>query len=77
MTDIEKLAHEIGDNFFHDNWMEVVGAMVIGDEIYIRGFDGGFPHAHATAKFDLKTHNFLKSWDCYDCPITVKDGVFV
>lgn len=70
------IAHNIGSTFFNNNMMEIVGAVVVGNDIYIRGFDGGFPHAACIVRFDIKTGKIIKSWGYYDCPVTVENGVY-
>ena len=51
-------------------------AKKIDNYIYIRGYDGGFPHAAATAKFDIDTGKFVEMWGFYGCPVTITEGMY-
>ena len=44
--------------------------------IYVRGYDGGFPHAAATAKCDIDTGKFVETWGFYGCPVTIAEGTY-
>ena len=68
------IAHNIGSEFFNNNMMEIVGAVAVGDDIFIRGFDGGFQHAGCTAKFNIQTGELMESWGFYGCPGSVNTG---
>ena len=50
----------------YKNQLDMIGAKKIDNYIYVRGYDGGFPHAAATAKFDIDTGKFVETWDFTD-----------
>ena len=54
----------------------MIGAKKIDNYIYVRGFDGGFPHAAATAKFDIDAGKFVEMWGFYGCPVTITEGIY-
>ena len=76
MNDIEKLAHEITGDYFYKNQLEIVGAKVIKNKMYVKGFDGGFPHAVAYVQVDLDSKKITKYYDAYGCPANIIDGIF-
>lgn len=44
--------------------------------MYVKGFDGGFPHASAYVKIDMKEHKIVNYYDAHNCPVKVKDGIY-
>ena len=54
----------------------MIGAKKIDNYIYVRGYDGGFPHAAATAKFDIDTGKFVEMWGFYGCHVTITEGMY-
>ena len=56
--------------------MPVHGAKIVGSDIYIQGFDGGFPHRSAHVKIDLLTNCIEARYGAHDCPVKVQDGIY-
>ena len=54
----------------------MIGAKKIDNYIYIRGFDGGFPHAAATAKFNIYTGEVVEIWGFYGRPVAITEGMY-
>lgn len=76
MNNIEKLAYEITKNFFSENYLEIVGAKVIGNDMYVKGFDSGFPHAVAYVQVDLNSKKIVNYYEPHNCPVNIIDGIF-
>ena len=70
------LAHKLATKWCHDNYLDIIGAKKIDNYLYVRGFDGGFPHAAATVKINIDTGKIIQSWGFYGCPITISEGMF-
>ena len=56
--------------------MSVNGAKIADSDIYIWGFDNGFPHRSAHVKIDLITNCIAARHGAHDCPIEVRDNVY-
>ena len=74
--EVYDLAHKLADKWCHKNQLSMIGAKKIDNYIYVRGYDGGFPHAAATAKFDIDTGKLVKMWGFYGCPVTIMEGIY-
>ena len=74
--EVYDLAHKLADEWCYKNQLIMIGAKKIDNYIYVRGFDGGFPHAAATAKFDIDTGKFVEMWGFYGCPVTIAEGTY-
>ena len=64
--EVYDLAHKLAGEWCYKNQLDMIGAKKIDNYIYVRGYDGGFPHAAATAKFDIDTGNLLRCGDFMD-----------
>ena len=73
---IVKLANEITGEHFYKNQLEIVGAKIIGNRMYVKGYNGGFPHALAYVQVDLDSKKITKYYDAYGCPANIVDGIF-
>lgn len=73
---VYNMAHEIGDAYFANTSMSVTGAGICGEYLYIKGYDGGFPHLEEYIKVDLKTKEIVKEYGAWDCPISIGNGVY-
>lgn len=73
---VYNMAHEIGDAYFANTSMSVIGAGICGEYLYIKGYDGGFPHLEGYIKVDLKTKEIVKEYGAFDCPISIRNGVY-
>lgn len=58
--EVYDLAHKLADKWCYRNQLDIIGAKKIDNYLYVRGFNGGFPHAAATAKFDIDTGKFIE-----------------
>lgn len=76
MNSVYELAHKITGSYFRENCLEIVGARTVGNNMYVKGFDGGFPHALAYVKVDLKTNQIAKYYIGPNCPVEVPDGFY-
>lgn len=74
--EVYNLAHKLADKWCYENQLHIIGAKKINDYLYVRGFDGGFPHAAATIKIDIDTGKIVQLWDYYGCPVTISEGIF-
>lgn len=74
--EVYDLAHKLADEWCYKNHLSMIGAKKIDNHIYVRGYDGGFPHAAATAKFDIGTGKFVEMWGFYGCPVTISEGTY-
>ena len=74
--EVYDLAHKFADEWCYKNQLIMIGAKKIDNYIYVRGFDGGFPHAAATAKFDIDTGKFVEMLGFYGCPVTITEGTY-
>lgn len=62
--------------WFAENNLQIVGTKIVDDYMYVKGFDGGFPHASAYVKIDMKENKIVNYYDAYNCPVKVKDGIY-
>lgn len=73
----KEYAEIISGKWFEENHLEIVGAKIVGNYMYVKGYDGGFPHASAYVKIDLKESKIVNYYNTqYECPVEVKDGVY-
>lgn len=72
----EEYAEKVAGKWFYENFLDIVGTKTIGDYMYIKGFNGGFPHASAYVKIDMKENKIVKYYNAHECPIEVKDGAY-
>jgi len=70
--EVYDLAHKLADKWC----LNMIGAKKIENYIYVRGYDRSFPHAVATAKFDIDTGKFVEKCGFYGCPVTITDGMY-
>ena len=64
-------------SLFHlENYLQIVGTKTVDDYMYVKGFDGGFPHASAYVKIDMKENKIVNYYDVHNCPVKVKDGIY-
>lgn len=76
MNNIYELAHKITGKYFHENCLTIIGARTVGNNMYVKGFDGGFPHCSAYVKVDLKTNQITKYYNAHNCLVEVPDGFY-
>lgn len=62
--------------WFEENHLEIVGTKIVGNYMYVKGFDGGFPYASAYVKIDMKESKIVDYYNAHSCPVEVKDGVY-
>lgn len=70
------MAHEIGDLYYADSPMNVTGAKVVDEYLYIKGYDGGFPSLEGYLKVDLKTRKIVKEYGKWNSPVSIENGVY-
>ena len=70
------MAHEIGDPYYADSPMNVTGAKVVDEYLYIKGYDGGFPSLEGYLKVDLKTRKTVKEYGAWNSPVSIENGVY-
>ena len=70
------MAHEIGDPYYADSPMNVTGAKVVDEYLYIKGYDGGFPSLEGYLKVDLKTRKIVKEYGAWNSPVSIENGVY-
>ncbi|MFW5672237.1 MAG: hypothetical protein ACOCM8_08110 [Acetivibrio ethanolgignens] len=73
---IYRLARKITGDYFAECMMGVMGAKVVGNYMYVKGGDNGFPHTRAHVKVDLKTEKIVEHYNAHDCPVYVSEGVY-
>ena len=74
---LKECAEIISGKWFEENHLEIVGTKIVGNYMYVKGFDGGFPHASAYVKIDLKERKIVNYYNTqYECPVEIKDGVY-
>lgn len=71
-----QLAHDITKQYFYDNFMSVMGAKIVGDYMYVKGGDNGFPHTRAHVKVDLQTNKIVEYYGAHNCPVQVDEGTY-
>ena len=76
MSEKKEFAEVIAGKWLHRNQLQLVGTKTVGDYMYVKGADYGFPHAIAYMCVDLDTKKPIKYYMCHECPIEVKDGVY-
>lgn len=74
--DIYELAHRIIKDYFNSCMMGVMGAKVVGNFMYVKGGDNGFPHTRVRVKVDLTTEKIVDHYYAHDCPINVPEGIY-
>ncbi len=62
--------------WFAENNLQIVGTKLVDNYMYVKGFDGGFPHASAYVKIDMKENKIVNYYDAHNCPVKVKDGIY-
>lgn len=77
MNDIQDLAEKTAGKYFYENYMHVVGARIVGDQMYVKGFDSGFPHALGYVKVDLNSREIIKYYNANMCPVDIENGEYV
>ena len=70
------MAHEIGDLYYAYSPMNVTGAKVLDEYLYIKGYDGGFPSLEGYLKVDLKTRKIVKEYGEWNSPVSIENGVY-
>lgn len=53
-----------------------MGAKVVGNFMYVKGGDNGFPHTRAHVKVDLTTEKIVDHYYAHDCPVNVSEGIY-
>ena len=74
--DVYELAHRITKEYFNSCMMGVMGAKVVGNFMYVKGGDNGFPHTRAHVKVDLTTEKIVDHYYAHDCPVNVPEGLY-
>ena len=74
--DIYNLAQKITGDYFAKSMMGVMGAKVVGNYMYVKGGDNGFPHTRAHVKVDLSTGQIIEHYYAHDCPVNVSEGIY-
>ena len=74
--EIYKLAHDLTNQYFYNNFMSVMGAKVVDGYMYVKGGDNGFPHTRAHVKIDLQTNEIVEYYGAHDCPVCVSEGMY-
>ena len=74
--DIYKLAHNLTDEYFYKDFMDVLGAKVVDGFLYVKGGNNGFPRTRAHVKIDLKTNKIVESFGATNCPVYIFDGTY-
>ena len=74
--DVYELAHRITKDYFSSCMMGVMRAKVVGDYLYVKGGDNGFPHTRAHVKVDMKTEKIVEYYYAHDCPVYISEGVY-
>lgn len=59
--EVYDLAHKIAAKWCYRNQLDIIGAKKSDNYLYVRGFNGGFPHEAATIKLILIAE---KSFSC-------------
>ena len=72
----KECAENISGKWFEENHLQIVGTKTVGNYMYVKGFDGGFPHASAYVKIDMKESKIVDYYNAHECPVEVKDGVY-
>lgn len=70
------LAKRITEEYFNSCMMGVMGAKVVGNYMYVKGGDNGFPHTRAHVKVDLETEMIVGCYNAHDCPVHVSEGIY-
>lgn len=70
------LAERITEGYFNKNMMTVMGAKVVGNYMYVKGGDNGFPHTRAHVKVDLMTEKIIGYYSAHDCPVYISEGIY-
>ena len=72
----KEYAEIISGKWFEKNQLQIVGTKTVGDYMYVKGFNGGFPHASAYVKIDMKENKIVDYYNAHNCPVEVKDGIY-
>lgn len=72
----KEYAEIISGKWFEKNQLQIVGTKTVGDYMYVKGFNGGFPHASAYVKIDMKENKIVNYYNAHQCPVEVMDGVY-
>ena len=72
----KEYAEIISGKWFEKNQLQIVGTKTVGDYMYVKGFNGGFPHASAYVKIDMKENKIVNYYNAHQCPVKVMDGVY-
>lgn len=72
----KEYAENISEKWFEKNQLQIVGTKTVGDYMYVKGFNGGFPHASAYVKIDMKENKIVNYYNAHQCPVEVMDGVY-
>lgn len=72
----KECAENISGKWFEENHLQIVGTKTVGNYMYVKGFDGDFPHASAYVKIDIKEIKIVDYYNAHECPVEVKDGVY-
>lgn len=72
----KEYAENISGKWFKENYLQIVGTKTVDDYMYVKGFDGGFPHASAYVKIDMKENKIVNYYDAHNCPVKVKDVIY-
>ena len=73
---VYKLAHDLTNEYFYKNFMDVMGAKVVDKYMYVKGGDNGFPHTRAHVKVDLDTNKIVEWYGAWNCPVQVSEGSY-
>lgn len=74
---VYKLAHDLTKEYFNKNQMEIMGAKIIDNYMYVKGGDNGFPHTRAHVKVDLNTNKIVAYYGCWNCPVQVSENSYI
>ncbi len=69
--EVYDLSHKLAAKWCYRNQLDIIGAKKSNNYLYVRGFNGGFPHEAATIKIDIDSGEIIQLWGFYGCPVTI------
>lgn len=76
MSEKKEFAEAIAGKWLHRNQLQLAGTKTVGDYMYVKGFDYGFPHAGGYVCIDLRSQYIIQHYDLNNCPVEVEDGIY-
>lgn len=70
--DIYQKAYDLTKEYFHKNCFEgFMGVKIVGNYMYVKGGDNGFPYTRSHVKIDLRNNKIIETFGAHDCPVEV------